>query len=61
MSMDWRIDATNILNRVTYSGLNTISAARSLASQSRERDAQAAVEPAGEVLMRAKVFVFAVF
>jgi trimeric autotransporter adhesin len=23
-SMDWRIDATNILNRVTYSGLNTI-------------------------------------
>jgi len=24
LSMDWRIDATNILNRVTYSGLNTI-------------------------------------
>ena len=23
-SMDWRIDGTNILNRVTYSGLNTI-------------------------------------
>jgi hypothetical protein len=23
-SMDWRIDATNILNRVTYSGVNTI-------------------------------------
>ena len=23
-SMDWRIDATNILNRVTYSGINTI-------------------------------------
>jgi hypothetical protein len=23
-SLDWRIDATNILNRVTYSGLNTI-------------------------------------
>lgn len=23
-SMDWRIDASNILNRVTYSGLNTI-------------------------------------
>ena len=23
-SMDWRIDATNILNRVTYAGLNTI-------------------------------------
>ena len=22
--MDWRIDATNVLNRVTYSGLNTI-------------------------------------
>jgi trimeric autotransporter adhesin len=23
-SMDWRIDATNILNRVTYAGLNTV-------------------------------------
>jgi hypothetical protein len=23
-SMDWRIDATNVLNRVTYSGLNTV-------------------------------------
>jgi hypothetical protein len=24
LSLDWRIDATNILNRVTYSGVNTI-------------------------------------
>ena len=23
-SMDWRLDATNVLNRVTYSSLNTI-------------------------------------
>jgi hypothetical protein len=24
LSLDWRIDATNILNRVTYSAINTI-------------------------------------
>ena len=24
-SMDWRLDATNVLNTVTYSGLNTIA------------------------------------
>ena len=24
LNLDWRIDATNVLNRVTYSGVNTI-------------------------------------
>ena len=24
LNLDWRIDATNVLNRVTFSGLNTI-------------------------------------
>jgi hypothetical protein len=24
LNLDWRIDATNILNRVTYTGVNTI-------------------------------------
>ena len=24
LSMDWRIDATNVLNRVTYSGVNAL-------------------------------------
>ena len=24
LNLDWRIDANNILNRVTYSGVNTI-------------------------------------
>ena len=31
LNLDWRIDATNVLNRVTYSGVNTSSAARSSA------------------------------
>jgi hypothetical protein len=24
LNLDWRIDATNVLNRVTYSGVNTL-------------------------------------
>ena len=24
LNLDWRIDATNVLNRVTYAGVNTI-------------------------------------
>ena len=29
LNLDWRVDATNVLNRVTFAGVNTISVARS--------------------------------
>ena len=50
-SMDWRIDGTNILNRVTYSGLNTIVGSPQFGlPEPREHDAEAALQPASEVL-----------
>ena len=60
-SMDWRLDATNVLN--TRHLLEPDHHRRQPAirpAEPRQRHAQAAVQPAGEVLMRAAALAIAV-
>ena len=54
LNLDWRLDATNVLNRVTYAAVNTYRRQPAIRfADGREPDAQSASEPAGEVLMTA--------
>ena len=50
-NIDWRIDATNVLNRVTYAGVNTFVGSPQFGlAESCEPDAAPAEQPAREVL-----------
>ena len=55
-SMDWRLDATNVLNRVTYSSLNTIVGSPQFGLPNRANAMRKLLSSsAGEVLMRRAV------
>ncbi len=51
--MDWRLDATNVLNRVTYSSLNTIVGSPQFGLPNRANAMRKLLSSsAGEILMR---------
>ena len=51
-NLDWRIDATNVLNRVTYTSVNTMSAARSSGCRTRRTRCGSFRPAAAEILRR---------
>ena len=52
LNLDWRMNATNVLNRVTYAAVNAFVGSPQFGLPTvREPDAQSANQLAGEVLM----------